>query len=111
MNKCTYCLCRVCNKVRCPRGKYHCMPCYHGQILDCDFFMHKKVTRIYRVKNLSPSLHVSQLRQLRSTIDSILDDPPASDPQPLTLREALDQENVRHRRELKSIIRKFNNNK
>ena len=74
MGRCTYCLCRVCNRIQCPRGRYHCLPCYHGTILQCDFFMHKQVTKVYRIKKRSPAIHEDKLRALRDTINLILGD-------------------------------------
>ena len=73
-------------------------------ILDCDFFMHKKVTKVYRIKKRSPAIHEDQLRQLRDTINLILGDGHDDLVKPQSLREALDQENQRHKRALREIV-------
>lgn len=105
MHKCAYCLCRVCSKVRCPRGKYHCLPCYHGTVLDCPFFIHKKMTRIYRIKKRSPAVTVDDLRKLKDTIDIILSgDKPIEAPK--MLQEALSEEEQRHKAALRDILQK-----
>lgn len=104
MGRCTYCLCRVCNKVQCPRGRYHCLPCYHGTILQCDFFMHKQVTKVYRINKRSPAIHEDKLRALRDTINLILGDGQVDLERPQSLREALEQENRRHNQALRDIV-------
>jgi hypothetical protein len=50
------------------------MPCYHGTVLDCPFFLHLKITKVYRIKKLSPAVRVSDLVRLRDTINLILGD-------------------------------------
>ncbi len=103
MHKCAYCLCRVCSKVRCPRGKYHCLPCYHGTVLDCPFFIHKKMTRVYRIKKRSPAVTVDDLRKLKDTIDIILSvEKPVESSK--TLQEALNEEEQRHKAALRDIL-------
>lgn len=107
MHKCAYCLCRVCSKVRCPRGKYHCLPCYHGTVLDCPFFVHKKMTRVYRIKKRSPAVTVDDLRKLRETIDLILsDDKPIESHK--TLQAQLTEEEQRHKAALRNILQNSN---
>ncbi len=103
MHKCAYCLCRVCSKVRCPRGKYHCLPCYHGTVLDCPFFIHKKMTRIYRIKKRSPAVTVDDLRKLKDTIDIILSAEKSVESSK-TLQEALSEEEQRHKAALRDIL-------
>ena len=56
---CYYCVCQVCNLVKCPftRHRYrfdvccHCFSCSdrHPR-LDCDFFQHFRKTDVYRIK-------------------------------------------------------------
>lgn len=104
MGRCTYCLCRVCNPVRCPRGRYHCIPCYHGTILDCQFFVHKQMTKVFRINRISSSLRQDDLVKLRDTIDLILGDGLDDLNEPKTLKEALELENQRHKRVLRAII-------
>ena len=103
MHKCAYCLCRVCSKVRCPRGKYHCLPCYHGTVLDCPFFIHKKMTRVYRIKKRSPAITVDDLQKLKDTIDIILaKDKPVEVYK--TLHQQLTEEEQRHKAALRDIL-------
>ena len=105
MHKCAYCLCRACSKVRCPRGKYHCLPCYHGTVLDCPFFIHKKMTRIYRIKKRSPAVTVDDLQKLKDTIDIILaKDKPVEAPK--TMHDMLAEEEQRHKAALRDILKK-----
>ena len=104
MHRCVYCLCRVCNPIRCPRGRYHCLPCYHGTVLDCPFFIHKQMTKVFRIKKRSPAIHEDKLRALRDTINLILGDGQVDLGKPQSLREALEQENRRHNRALKEIV-------
>lgn len=106
MHRCAYCLCRVCNPIRCPRGRHHCLPCYHGTVLDCPFFIHKQMTRVFRIKSLSPAIRQADLEKLRDTINLILGDGQVDLVEPKTLREALEQEEQRHKRALKEIISK-----
>ena len=101
---CTYCLCQRCNKVRCPRGRYHCMPCYHGTVLDCPFFLHKKSTRVYRIKKRSPAITVDDLTKLKETIDIILSSAKPVEA-PKTLQEALNEEEQRHKAALRDILK------
>ena len=109
--RCSYCLCRVCNKVRCPRGKYHCIPCYHGTILECDFFMHRQVTKVYRIKKRSPAIRVDDLEKLRDTINLILGTGDGQiDLIHYSLKSSLDAEEQRHRRALKEILEHFKSN-
>lgn len=103
---CSYCLCQRCNKVRCPRGRYHCMPCYHGTVLDCPFFLHKKMTRVYRIKKRSPAVTLDDLQKLKDLIDLILDkELPAV---PKTLQEQLTEEEQRHKAALRNILQNRN---
>lgn len=111
MHRCAYCLCRVCNPIRCPRGRYHCLPCYHGTVLDCPFFIHKRVTKVFRIKKLSPALRQVELEKLRDTINLILGDGQVDLIKPKSIREALDQENRRHKRALRDIVNNFKNRK
>ena len=107
---CYYCLCRVCNRIQCPRGRYHCLPCYHGQILDCDFFMHKKVSKVYRIKHRSHHVSVEDLTKIREVLNQILDDNP--DPEPtrfVSLKTALAEEEQRHKAALRDIMVKAQN--
>ncbi len=106
MPRCAYCLCRVCNPVRCPRGRYHCLPCYHGAVLDCPFFIHRKMTKVYRIKKLSPAIRRDQLEQLRDTINLILGDGQVDLVRPQSLKEALAAEEQRHKRALREIVSK-----
>jgi hypothetical protein len=107
MHNCAYCLCRVCSKVRCPRGKYHCLPCYHGTVLDCPFFVHKKMTRVYRIKKRSPAVTVDDLRKLKDTIDLILsEDMPIESHK--TLQAQLAEEEQRHKAALRNILQNSN---
>ena len=100
---CSYCLCQRCNKVRCPRGRFHCMPCYHGTVLDCPFFVHKKMTRVYRIKKRSPAITVDDLQKLKDTIDLILAKVKLPDA-PKTLQELLTEEEQRHKAVLRDIL-------
>ena len=100
---CSYCLCQRCNKVRCPRGRFHCMPCYHGTVLDCPFFVHKKMTRVYRIKKRSPAITVDDLQKLKDTIDLILAKVKLPDA-PNTLQELLTEEEQRHKAALRDIL-------
>lgn len=86
--QCNYCLCRVCNKIRCPRGKFHCMPCYHGCVLECDFFLNKRVSKIYKIK-----------RDQGEGDAYVLDKG--------TLKASLEAENQRHRRALQNIVKLY----
>lgn len=103
---CYYCLCRYCTRVQCPRGKYHCMPCYHGQILDCDFFQHRKIAKYFKIVKRSPLISADKLAKLRETINQILDDLPAQEePERVgSLHEQLKREELRHKQELRKII-------
>lgn len=104
---CAYCLCRVCNRIQCPRGRYHCMPCYHGQVLECDFFMNKQSTIVFRVKRRSPLVHVQDLEKLRDLLNKVLDNQAQEQPATkLTLQEELSLENQRHQAAIKEIQRK-----
>ena len=108
MNSCTYCLCRICNPVRCPRGRYHCMPCYHGTVLECPFFLHKQVTRVYRIKKRSPAIHADDLKLLRDTIDKILGSGQYDlVSQPKSYKQALVLEEQRHKAALRDIFKSF----
>ena len=107
MQRCAYCLCRVCNPIRCPRGRYHCMPCVHGTVLDCPFFIHKQMTKVFRIKKRSPAIHEDKLRALRDTINTILGDDRDDCIEPKTLREALEQENQRHNKVLQEIGKRY----
>lgn len=100
---CIYCLCRRCNPVRCPRGRYHCLPCYHGTVLDCPFFVHKQMTRVYRIKKRSPAVTVDDLRKLRDTIDIILSDKPVEVHK--TLQQLMKEEEQRHKAALRDILK------
>lgn len=84
------------------------MPCYHGTVLDCPFFMHKKVTKIYRIKRRYPSVSVKDLIELRDTIDKILGDGSIDlvDQAPKSLKQLVKEEEQRHRAALKEIYRK-----
>lgn len=104
---CSYCLCQRCNKIRCPRGKFHCLPCYHGTVLDCPFFLHKQVTRVYRIKKRSPAVSVDDLKKLKDTIDLILDKCELLDA-PKTLQELLTEEEQRHKVALRNILQNSN---
>lgn len=104
MNKCAYCLCRVCSKVRCPRGRYHCLPCYHGTVLDCPFFIHKKMTRVYRIKKRSPAVTVDDLQRLKDTIDIILEKVKPVEA-PKTMHDMLADEEQRHKAALRDILK------
>ena len=104
MHRCSYCLCRVCNPIRCPRGRYHCLPCHHGIVLDCPFFIHKRMTKVFRIKKLSPAIRQAELEKLRDTINLILGDGQIDLGQPKSIREALEQENQRHKRALREIV-------
>lgn len=106
MNACTYCLCCRCNKVRCPRGRYHCLPCYHGTVLDCPFFLHKKMTRVYRITKRSPAVSVDDLRKLKETIELILSDKPTE--VPMSLQAQLTEEEQRHKAALRNILQNSN---
>lgn len=106
---CYYCLCRVCNKIQCPRGRYHCSPCYHGQILDCDFFLHKKVSKVYRIKKRSPAVSVEDLRKIREVLNQILEEAQKPDPKPVSMKTALAEEEQRHKSALREIIIKAQN--
>ena len=58
--KCYYCLCDVCNLVKCPyKPKDKASICYKRcylkgfekrPLLQCDFFVHKQKTKMYKVK-------------------------------------------------------------
>lgn len=58
--KCYYCLCDVCNLILCPYKPYdRASICYkrcykygfyHKPLLQCDFFVHRQKTKMYRVK-------------------------------------------------------------
>lgn len=102
---CTYCLCQRCNKVRCPRGRFHCMPCYHGTVLDCPFFIHKKSSRVYRIKKRSPAISVDDLQKLKDTIDIILSSDKHDDA-PKSLHDMLAEEEQRHKAALRDILKK-----
>lgn len=89
------------------------MPCYHGQILDCDFFQHKKVVKYLHIVKRSPSLNASQLVKLKETIEQILDDLPEVE-QPVrvaTLQDDIAAENQRHRAVLHKIAKDAQNGK
>lgn len=105
--RCAYCLCRVCNKIQCPRGKYHCIPCYHGTILDCTFFLHKKVSKIYHIKHRYPSISTKDLADLRDTIDKILGDGSIDlvEQPRKTLHQLVKEEEQRHNAALKEIYK------
>lgn len=107
-HQCNYCLCKVCNKRRCPRGKYHCMPCYHGTILECKFFLHKKVNRVYRIKRRYNHITEKDLILLRDTLNSILgefeDEQEKVDPFK-SISQLIQEEQQRHRKALKDIAR------
>lgn len=105
-HRCHYCLCKVCNKTRCPRGKYHCMPCYHGTVLECPFFLHKKVAKVYRIRHKYRSLSSKELIDLRNKINEILGEEAEDDlVSHLSIKEQLLREEQRHKRALKDICR------
>lgn len=87
---CLECLCRVCTKAGCPRGAYHCLPCHSGTVLDCDFFIHKKVSKIYRLKVGECPAYVWDRGSLRAS---------------------LEYEQLRHRQRVKAIIQLYKNRK
>ena len=72
--KCYYCLCDVCNLVKCPyKPKDKASICYrrcyrkgftHKPLLQCDFFVHKQKTKMYKVK-----LHNSKLYTEKDVAD------------------------------------------
>lgn len=102
---CTYCLCKRCNKIQCPRGRYHCMPCYHGTVLECAFFMNKQSTRIYHIKKRSPAVTVEDLEKLRDTIDIILSNGKQTVKGSKTLQQKLTEEEQRHKAALREILK------
>lgn len=103
--RCTYCLCHVCDMFNCPWGRYHCLPC-HGQVLDCDFFRNKLVSKVYRIKKRSPAVRLDDLVKLKETIDQILADRNEEQPEPQkSIQVQLAEENQRHRRALREIIK------
>lgn len=103
--KCAYCLCCRCTKVRCPRGRYHCLPCYHGTVLDCPFFDHKQVTRYYRIKKRYPAVSMKDLVVLYDALSSIMHDVPDEEPSSKSLKQLLKEEELRHNKALKDIVR------
>ena len=104
-SRCYYCLCRYCTRLQCPRGRYHCAPCYHGQILDCDFFHHKKIVKYYRIVKRSPVLSEDKLRQLRDALTELLGEAEQTKPERIgSLQEQLKREELRHKQELRKII-------
>ena len=103
--RCYYCLCRYCTKVQCPRGRYHCAPCYHGQVLDCDFFQHRKMVKYFRIVKRSPAISEDKLRKLRDALSDLLDEAEPTEPvRRGTLQEQLKREDLRHKQELRKII-------
>lgn len=86
---CLSCLCHVCNKVQCPKGKYHCLPCRSGVVLDCDFFNHRNVSKIYHIKPQVSDAHL------------ILDKG--------SLRSSLEWEQMRHRQAVRDIVSYYKN--
>lgn len=63
------------------------MPCYHGVILDCDFFVHKRLTKIYRINRKS------------GEADLVLDKG--------SLKSSIEAENQRHRKALHDIVKLY----
>lgn len=115
MSRCRYCLCKICTRISCPRGRWHCHygRCFHEAVHECDFFTRRKVTRIYRIKSISPAISADQLRKLRNVINVILDDIPALE-QPkahMTLHQKIQAEEQRHKQELRRIVREAQENK
>lgn len=90
MGLCNNCLCHVCYKINCPRGTYHCLPCHNGPVLECDYFIHKKVSQIYKVKSENGE-------------NLILDRG--------TLAQSLAYESARHKRNVKAILEFYKNRK
>ena len=79
------------------------MPCHHGTVLDCDFFIHRKMTKVYRIKQRSPALTQAQLVKLKQTIDLILGEDALEAPAQ-TIREAIKAEERRHKKALRDIV-------
>lgn len=103
---CYYCLCRVCTKIQCPRGRYHCLPCYHGQIIECDFFTHKQITKVFHIKQRSPAVSVEDLRKIREVLNQILEESPSPEPKHVSMKAALAEEEQRHKAALREIVKK-----
>lgn len=103
IRQCSYCLCKVCNKVRCPRGRYHCMPCYHGTILECDFFMHKRVTKTYRIVRRYKSISQKDLVLLRDCLNSMIGDDSVAEVTKKPWKVLLREEEIRHRKAIRDI--------
>lgn len=92
--------------MRCPRGRYHCLPCYHGTVLDCPFFDHKKVTRYYHIKKRYPSISMKDLITLYDALSAIMHGvDQAAETRPKSLRQLLKEEEQRHNKALKDIVR------
>lgn len=107
-HQCNYCLCKVCNKIRCPRGKYHCLPCYHGTILECRFFQHKKVTRVYHINRRYRNLNLQEVKILHDALELILgigSAEPVQSHKPL--HQLLEEEKLRHKMRMNEILRSF----
>jgi len=108
MSRCQYCLCQICTKTGCPRGRWHCHygRCFHDPVLECDFLTRRKVTRIYHIKSISPAISADHLRKLRDTINVILADVPDSPKRKKeTLHQQIKSEQQRHQKELRRIVR------
>lgn len=81
------------------------MPCYHGQIIECDFFEHYQYTRFYRIVKRSPAVRIEDLKKLRAVIDQIMQaELPPETPVRKTIKQALAEEEQRHRKALHDII-------
>lgn len=105
MTSCTYCLCARCTKRRCPRGRYHCLPCYHGTVLDCPFFDHKKVTRYYHIKKRYPAVSMKDLVTLYDALSEIMNHVEITEEKPKSLQQLLKEEEQRHNKALRDIVK------
>ena len=86
--RCRDCLCHYCTKILCPRDREYCFPCYNiGFTLECPYFQHRVIQRVYHFKKGGESRAVVFTGSLRSQIEA---------------------ENSRHRRALKEILRRYN---
>lgn len=62
------------------------------------------MTKVYRIKKRSPAIREAELKKLRDTINLILGDGKDDLVEPQSLKEALAQENQRHKKALRDIV-------
>lgn len=79
-SKCYYCLCQVCSMAKCPWGSNKPVLCNKScwsqyrfyPRLHCDFFVHFRKTRIFRVKHIKTLKPIYSAQQVGDLLNEIL---------------------------------------